>query len=75
MKGKDALAAGPQVDQDWQKGADQIRNTLTNDRQKLAFENRVGSRYSSLNERSRATRRPSSRTTTIRPRPRRSTIG
>jgi hypothetical protein len=50
MKGKDALAAGPQVDQDWQKGADQIRNTLTNDRQKLAFENRVGSRYSSLNE-------------------------
>jgi hypothetical protein len=71
MKGKDALAAGPQVDQDWQKAPTRSGTRSPTIARSIAFENRVGSRYSSSERTGRAPHADRARaTTTIRPRPR-----
>jgi hypothetical protein len=47
-KGKDAMGALEAVNTDWQKGVGEIENTLTNDRQRMAFQRAASSRYQSL---------------------------
>lgn len=49
-RGKDALAAGPAAETAWQKGSSDIANTLTNDRQKEAFQARADHHWQVLNE-------------------------
>lgn len=48
--GKDALAAGPEVQDAWTKGASDISNGLTNDRQREAFAARADHHWNLLNE-------------------------
>lgn len=48
FKGKDALEAGPAVQTDWQKSTDEIRQGLSNDDQRNAFDRRASGRYQSL---------------------------
>jgi hypothetical protein len=47
-KGKDAMGALEAVNTDWQKGVGEIESSLTNDRQKMAFQRAASSRYQSL---------------------------
>lgn len=48
FRGKDALQAAPAVQADWQQSTDEIRQGLTNDDQRMAFEKRAAGRYQSL---------------------------
>lgn len=48
--GKDALAAGPEVQDAWSKGSAEIANGLTNDRQREAFAARADHHWNLLNE-------------------------
>lgn len=47
-RGKDALGALPDVTDQWRKQADEIRNGLANDDQRLKFEARAAGRFQSL---------------------------
>lgn len=49
-KGMDALNAGPEVEEQWKKSTDNISNSLTNDRQKRAFQERADHHWQALNE-------------------------
>lgn len=49
-KGKDALSAGPEVQDAWTKGTSDIANLLTNDRQRKAFKARSDHHWEVLNE-------------------------
>lgn len=50
LRGKDALGSGAHVQDAWQKGSSDIANTLTNDRQREAFQARSDHHWSVLNE-------------------------
>lgn len=50
MKGRDAMGAREQVDGTWNEGTSAIEKSLTNDRQRFAFRQRVAGRYQSLYE-------------------------
>lgn len=48
-RGKDAIGAGPQVEDQWKRSASDIENGLTNDRQKEAFRVRADHHFQMLN--------------------------
>jgi hypothetical protein len=48
LRGKDSLQALPTVTEQWQKKADEIRSGLSNDDQRLKFEQRASGRFQSL---------------------------
>lgn len=48
-RGKDALAVGVQVQEDWEKTVSEVESSLTSDRQRAAFRERSSSRWQQLN--------------------------